>query len=319
MKKVILIISVLLTSCTGMQITEEDTSLNERAKNLFKPLKMVENLSKEQVALGKKLYFETALSSNGTISCNSCHKLDNFGVDNEATSLGHNGKRGGRNSPTSLNSHLNFVQFWDGRAKDLADQAKGPILNPVEHGVKDAKEAMEKINTSEYAALFKKAFPKDKKPMTWDNLAIAIGEFEKTLTTPSRFDDYLNGEITALNQQERKGLQTFIEIGCTSCHLGEGLGGTMYQKLGLVKDYPTKDTGRHEVTGKRRDKFKFKVPGLRNITKTPPYFHDGSIKKLDKAIELMAEHQIGKVLTKEEVSNISAFLSSLEAKAPVKY
>ena len=319
MKGLLLTFAVAITSCTGMQITEEDKKLNDQAKKIFSPLKKVENLSPKKVELGKKLYFEKALSSNGTISCNSCHKLDNFGVDNEATSLGHDGKRGGRNSPTSLNSHLNFVQFWDGRAKDLADQAKGPILNPVEHGIKDAKEAMTKIDTTEYAAMFKAAFPEEKKPMTWDNLAIAIGEFEKTLVTPSRFDDYLQGDIHALNSQERKGLQTFMAIGCTSCHLGEGLGGSMYQKLGLVKPYPTKDTGRHEVTGKKRDKFKFKVPSLRNVTETAPYYHDGSIKSLDKAIELMAEHQIGKTLSSDEVSDIKAFLGSLKAKEPLKY
>lgn len=264
----------------------------------------------DKIELGKKLYFEKKLSINDTISCNSCHNLKTFGVDNEKTSPGHDGTRGGRNSPTSLNAAMHFRQFWDGRAADVEEQALGPILNPIEHGLPDAKAAMKKINTDEYQAMFKKAGL----DFTYKNVGVAIGAFERTLITPSRFDDFLKGDVFALNDQERKGLKKYMEIGCTSCHGGAPMGGTSYQKLGVVKKYPTKDTGRHEVTKKRRDKFKFKVPGLRNVAKTAPYLHDGSIATLDEAIDMMAEYQLGKKLVREDIENIKAFLSSTTAK-----
>jgi cytochrome c peroxidase len=305
---------VALVSCSGQKITKHDQEVLKSAQGFFSPIPSTmidKEKHKDMITLGKKLYLEKKLSANGTISCNSCHKLDNFGVDNEPTSPGHDGTRGGRNSPTSFNAALNFKQFWDGRAKDLADQAGGPILNPIEHGLKSEKEALAKINEAEYIAMFKKAFPKAKEPMTYKNLTEAIAAFEKTLMTPSRFDAYLAGDIAALNAQERKGLEKFVSVGCIQCHSGQGLGGTSFQKLGLVKPYKTKDMGRYEVTKKRRDKFKFKVPLLRNIEKTAPYFHDGSIKTLDEAITVMAEYQLGKELAKEDVSDIKAFLGSL--------
>ena len=308
---------LVLTGCSKAKITQQDLELQKQAQGIFGnlPTDLIDQTKEhEKILLGKKLYFEKNLSVNGTISCNSCHQLDNFGVDNEITSPGHDGTRGGRNSPTVYNSALNNKQFWDGRAKDLAEQAIGPILNPIEHGLKSEKDALKKINTPEYLSMFKKAFPSEEKPFTYKNIGHAIAAFEKTLITPSRFDDYLAGDVGALNSKERKGLQKFIEIGCTTCHSGAGLGGTSFQKLGLVKNYETKDMGRFEVTGKKRDKKKFKVPLLRNITKTGPYFHDGSISSLESAIDLMAEFQLGKKLKPSEIENIKAFLSSLEAK-----
>ncbi|MAX67482.1 MAG: cytochrome-c peroxidase [Halobacteriovoraceae bacterium] len=318
---VLLFFTFNFTSCSFFQVSKEDKELHQEAKKFFNPLpeSLIDIKKNEKiVSLGKKLYFETKLSKSGTISCNSCHRIDQFGVDNEITSPGHDGTRGGRNSPTTFNSALNFRQFWDGRAKDLEEQALGPILNPIEHGLKDEKEAVKAITNDEYLTLFKEAFPKTKNPISFKRIGLAIAAFEKTLLTPSRFDDYLKGDISALTHQEKAGLSKFIKVGCTTCHSGTGLGGSMYQKLGLVKPYKTKDTGRHEVTKKRRDKFKFKVPLLRNIEKTAPYFHDGSVKTLDEAIAIMAEYQIGKKLDQKDIDDIKAFLSSLTAKKPIK-
>ena len=316
-----LLLLFLAFGCSNPKVTKKDIKLNKQAKMIFGELpKSLIDRDKEaaKISLGKKLYFEKRLSINNTISCNSCHKLDQYGVDNEVTSLGHDGTRGERNSPTVYNAALNFRQFWDGRAKDLAEQAIGPILNPIEHGLASEKDAMEKINSKEYIALFQKAFPNEKEPFTYKNVGVAIGTFEKTLITDSRFDDYLAGNINALNEQERRGLQKYVKNGCTSCHGGIGLGGTMYQKIGLMKKYKTKDLGLYQVTKKRRDKYKFKVPGLRNVTKTAPYLHDGSVASLEKTIEIMFEYQLGKEASKEDIEDIKAFLESLEAKSLVK-
>ena len=313
MKSLLLVLVLAAVGCTSKKATKEDMELLKQAQGQFQSLPETlidKEKNADKIELGKKLYFEKKLSINDTISCNSCHNLKTFGVDNEKTSPGHDGTRGGRNSPTSLNAAMHFRQFWDGRAADVEEQALGPILNPIEHGLPNAKAAMKKINTDEYQAMFKKAGL----DFTYKNVGVAIGAFERTLITPSRFDDFLKGDVFALNDQERKGLKKYMEIGCTSCHGGAPMGGTSYQKLGVVKKYPTKDTGRHEVTKKRRDKFKFKVPGLRNVAKTAPYLHDGSIATLDEAIDMMAEYQLGKKLVREDIENIKAFLSSTTAK-----
>lgn len=322
MKQIMGTMLVMLTglaACTNApdKITPEDQELLTTAQNFFEPIPATlidKDKFAERIKLGEKLYFETALSKSGTISCNSCHLLDKYGVDSEGTSPGHDGTRGERNSPTVYNAALHAMQFWDGRAKDVEEQALGPILNPVEHGIIDEKEAVETINNDEYVAMFKKAFPSEKNPLTFKNIGNAIGAFERTLLTPSRFDDFLKGDILALSAQERRGLRQFVEVGCTTCHSGVSLGGEMFQKMGLVKPYETKDLGLYEITKRNRDKYRFKVPGLRNIEKTGPYMHDGSIKSLAETVEIMAEYQLGKKLTKAEVKDIEAFLSSLTAK-----
>ncbi|MAZ47476.1 MAG: cytochrome-c peroxidase [Halobacteriovoraceae bacterium] len=306
-----------IINCSGQKINQHDKALQQQALSIFGqlPTNLID-VQKEsaKIKLGKKLFLEKKLSINNTISCNSCHKLDQYGVDNESTSPGHDGTRGDRNSPTVYNAALNFSQFWDGRAVDLADQAIGPILNPIEHGLPSEEVAIERLSSKEYLKLFKDAFPKQSNPLKYINIGIAIGQFEKTLLTKTRFDDYLSGDIRALSIKERKGLKKFIETGCTSCHQGPGLGGTSYQKLGLVKPYETRDLGRYQVTKKKRDRYKFKVPLLRNITKTAPYLHDGSIASLDKTIEIMFEYQLGKSPTTDDIEDIKAFLGSLEAK-----
>jgi cytochrome c peroxidase len=272
----------------------------------------------ERVALGRSLYLDTRLSKNNKMSCNSCHNLSTFGVDNEPTSPGHEGKRGGRNSPTSFNAALHVAQFWDGRAKDVEAQALGPILNPVEMGMASEQQVVDRLKADpKTVEAFKKAFPGEADPLTYQNVGKAIGAFERTLITPSRFDAYLKGDDKALSAAEVEGAKLFAQTGCTACHMGATLGGQMYQKLGLVKEYDTKDLGRFEVTKSEADKKFFKVPSLRNVAKTGPYFHDGSIKTLEQAVSIMAEYQLGKQLTSEQVTSIVTFLGSLTGAPPV--
>jgi cytochrome c peroxidase len=276
-------------------------------------------ITDEQIALGKQLYFETRLSKNQEISCNSCHGLDTYGVDNKPTSPGHKGQLGGRNSPTVYNAALHFAQFWDGRAKDVEAQALGPILNPVEMAMKDEAAVLAVLKSMpEYPAAFKKAFPSDKEPLTYANLGKAIGAFERTLLTPSRWDKYLGGDDAALTDDERAGLAKFLDVGCNTCHTGAAVGGRDYKKLGQAKPWPSeiKDKGREDASKDPADRNFFKVPSLRNVEKTGPYFHDGTVKTLDEAVTLMARHQLGKELSPSDVQSIVAFLKSLTGELP---
>lgn len=267
------------------------------------------------IALGKKLYLDPRLSINDKVSCNSCHRLDNFGVDSQPTSPGHDGKRGGRNSPTSFNAALHIAQFWDGRARDVEEQALGPILNPIEMGMPSEEAVVSKLkNIREYQTLFADAFKDEKDPIQYKNVGKAIGAFERTLITPSRFDDFLRGDDNALNEAEKRGLQKFVHMGCANCHNGVGIGGNSFKKIGLVETYETDDLGRFEITGVETDKKVFKVPSLRNITKTGPYFHDGSVVTLDEAIEKMARHQLGHDVGPGFINDVKAFLGSLTSK-----
>ncbi len=266
----------------------------------------------EKIDLGRRLYYEQRMSINNQLSCNSCHDLATYGVDNEPTSPGHEGKRGNRNSPTVYNAALHVAQFWDGRAKDVEEQAKGPVLNPVEMGMPDADYVVRVLKQIDgYEPLFRAAFPDDEDPITYDNVAKAIGAFERKLMTPSRFDDFLGGQLGALTDAEVAGLEKFLDTGCTTCHMGAPVGGLMYQKLGLVHPYETEDLGRYEVTQNETDKYVFKVPSLRNIEKTGPYYHDGSIATLSEAVDRMAWHQLGRKLSDEDVQSIVTFLGSL--------
>lgn len=271
----------------------------------------------ELIALGKALYNERRLSVNDTQSCASCHLLEGKkgGVDNAKFSTGAKGGLGGRNAPTSLNAGFHIAQFWDGRAATLSDQAKGPILNPVEMGMPNEKAVIEKISKiAEYKEAFAKAFPDAKNPITYQNLADAIAAFERTLITHDRFDDFMNGDDKALTKEEIAGLQAFMAQGCTTCHIGPLLGGNSYRKMGQAKPYDTKDLGRFDLTKKEEDKFMFKVPSLRNVALTEPYFHDGSAATLTDAVAKMAYHQLGKQLGEKEVASIVTFLKTLSDK-----
>ncbi len=304
------------------------TELQQKANSLFGTLPAVaENpdnpITDVKVTLGKKLYFDKMLSKDNTQSCNTCHNLDTFGVDNSPFSKGNDGEFGGRNSPTTLNSALHMAQFWDGREPDVEAQAGGPILNPVEMAMPNEESVIKRLKgVQEYVDLFAKAFPGEKSPITYDNLKKAIGAFERKLITPSRFDDYLAGNDKALTQNEKDGLSTFIDVGCTTCHMGNLLGGNMYQKFGLFGDYWTYtksekiDFGRYDVTKNETDKYVFKVPSLRNIEKTFPYFHDGSIQDLKESVAIMGKSQLNRELTEKELDDIVAFLKSLTGKVP---
>ena len=287
-----------------------------KAKNLFGVLPATmpgaENDTPEKIALGKKLYFDDRLSVNDEQSCNTCHQVDDggAGVDNLETSPGaKDGAIGTRNSPTVLNAGFHFVQFWDGREPDLKAQAKGPILNPIEMGMPDSNTVIKKFKKiPEYKELFAAAGMK----ITFDNIAEAIAAFERTLITKDRFDKFMNGDKQALNNNEVAGLQLFIDKGCTTCHTGPLLGGNMYQKMGVFKPYAdTTDKGRFDVTGNEADMYMFKVPSLRNIALTDPYMHDGRVETLKEAIVLMADIELGKTLTDDEVDKIEKFLESL--------
>jgi len=267
---------------------------------------------KKLIELGERLYFEKRLSKNNQMSCNTCHRIDKFGVDNEPTSQGHKGKRGDRNSPTTFNASLHITQFWDGRAKDVEEQALGPILNPIEMGMESEAEVVEKLKlTPAYIKAFTEAFPNTKHSLTYKNIGSAIGAYERTLVTPSRFDQFLAGDQSALSQQEKRGLKKFIHKGCVSCHNGPLLGGNSYQVLGAINAYETNDLGRYNITKDEDDKRVFKVPSLRNVMKTGPYFHDGSIKTVDSAIKLMAYHQLDEKVGPGFIEDIKAFFNTL--------
>jgi len=289
-------------------------------------------MTPQKIELGKMLYFEPRLSVDGTISCNSCHNVMADGADGRAVGAGVRGQRGGRGSPTVWNSAFHTVQFWDGRAASLEDQAKGPITNPIEMGMPHHDLVIGRINQIPgYVAAFKKAFPKDKNPVSTDNLAKAVATYERTLITPNApFDKYMKGNKKALNPQQIRGMKLVEEIGCTSCHTGdifagEGLkmGEGNYQPFPQIpgskfdKMYDiTSDLGRYEVTKKVEDKNHWRVPTWRNVALTAPYFHNGKVKTLDEAVRVMAKTQLDVDLNDAQVSDIVAFLNSLTGEFP---
>eukprot|EP00999_Lentomonas_sp_LEN2_P002832 NODE_698_length_1253_cov_65.642096_g659_i0.p1 GENE.NODE_698_length_1253_cov_65.642096_g659_i0~~NODE_698_length_1253_cov_65.642096_g659_i0.p1 ORF type:complete len:358 (-),score=43.54 NODE_698_length_1253_cov_65.642096_g659_i0:23-1096(-) len=312
---------------SGTKTTKKKTDprakkLQQEALSLFGvlPGKMPgsENDTPELVALGEKLYHDKRLSENDTKSCNSCHRVDNnlAGVDNLPTSPGTEGKNGDRNSPTVYNAGFHFAQFWDGRAKDLKEQAKGPVLNPVEMAMPSEEAVVEKFSKlEEYKEPFKKAFPKEEKPITYDNIAHAIAAFERTLITRDRFDDFQKGDLTALSKDELTGLTKFIKVGCATCHKGPLMGGDAYNKTGLLNPYEnTTDMGRYNETKKEEDKFLFKVPSMRNIALTAPYFHDGASATLEDAVKQIAYMQLNKKLNPIDTKYIVKFLNTLSGK-----
>ena len=318
-------VALVLFSTAAVARAESREAVQQQAKALFGVLpaeapNAANPVTDAKVELGRLLYFDPRISKSQEISCNSCHKLDTFGVDNEATSSGHKGQRGGRNSPSVYNAAFHVAQFWDGRAADVEEQAKGPVLNPIEMGMPDPEHVLIVLESVPgYAPLFAKAFPGEKDPITYDNFGKAVGAFERKLTTPAPFDAFLGGKLDALTDAQVAGLAKFIEVGCPTCHMGPTVGGLMFQKLGLVNAYETKDLGRYEATKKETDKHFFKVPSLRNSAETGPWFHDGSIKSLDEAIRLMAWHQLGKKLDPADVTSIAAFLNSLTGKPDAIY
>ncbi|WP_413282840.1 cytochrome-c peroxidase [Vibrio sp. MA40-2] len=290
---------------------------DRQSTEMIKVIEPAQGLDAKQVELGKMLFFDPRLSSSNYISCNSCHNLATGGVDNLESSVGHKWVLGPINSPTVLNAELNFVQFWDGRAADLQEQAAGPIENPKEMAFSHNL-AVETLGTiPQYRAMFKQAYGSEEP--TIENVTHAIAEFEKTLRTPnSRFDKWLKGEDSAITNHEKTGYLTFKRKGCTACHSGALLGGNMYQKMGIVKQYITDNpkVGRYAVTNNEADKFVFKVPTLRNVELTYPYFHDGAEWDLTQAIITMADVQLGQEMTQSEAESITAFLKTLTGELP---
>ncbi|KJV07853.1 cytochrome-c peroxidase [Methylocucumis oryzae] len=278
----------------------------------------------EKVALGQMLYHDPRLSSTGTVACASCHNTMLGGEDNRPNSMGVHGQTGGRSAPTVWNAAFNKVQFWDGRAASLEEQAAGPVTNPIEMGMKSWDDVVARLKTIEgYNQAFEKAFGKDS--ISKDNATKAIAAYERTLITPnSAYDKYVDGDKSALTDQQLRGMEKMAELGCTSCHSGPAFNGSgSFQKFPLFANgyfeaqfHFKKDKGLAEVTKNPADEGMWKVPTLRNIALTAPYFHNGSVKTLDKAVTLMAKLQLNKDLSKEEVADIVEFLNALTGEFP---
>ena len=305
---------LLVTAFVGMSTLHTATATAEEPIQTIRP---VQNVNLALVELGKKLYFDPRLSKSGFISCNSCHNLSMGGTDNLPTSIGDRWQQGPINAPTVLNSSLNVAQFWDGRAADLKAQAGGPIANPGEMAFTHtlAVNVLESIPT--YVNDFRQAFGSP--GVNIDRVTDAIAEFEKTLVTPnSRFDQWLMGDGEAITAKEKAGYRLFKESGCVACHNGPAVGGNSFQKMGVVKPYKARSPaeGLSGVTGKDADRFKFKVPTLRNVEMTYPYFHDGAAQTLTEAVDVMGRLQLGKKFTAEENAQIVAFLKTLTGDQP---
>lgn len=275
------------------------------------PIPQTLSYNQTKAFLGKKLFFDPKLSKDRTVSCNSCHNLQHGGADSRKVSVGVDGRVGNIQSPTVFNAVFNFTQFWNGRAKNLVDQAKGPIHNPLEMGM-STEEIERRINTdAEYRDLFQKATGKSY--VSFADIAEMIAEYEKTLITPnSKFDRFLRGE-TSLTPSEMQGYTLFKTLGCVSCHNGVNIGGNSFQKFGVIIPITRAENtnDRFILTKRESDKNVFKVPTLRNIALTAPYFHDGSAATLNDALSFMAKHNLGKKLSLSEKVDLIAFLHTL--------
>lgn len=283
----------------------------------IQPIEPAPVTDQAKVELGKQLFFDPRLSKSGFISCNSCHNLSMGGSDNLPTSIGHNWQEGPINSPTVLNSSLNLAQFWDGRAGDLQEQAGGPIENPMEMGFTHDLAVGVIASIPQYVESIKSVYKVDK--VSINEITDAIAEFEKTLVTPNaRFDKWLKGDDKAITAYELEGYELFKSVGCTACHNGVNIGGNSFQKMGLYEEYVTNNPaeGVAGLSGEDADRFKFKVPTLRNVELTYPYFHDGAYWKLEEAVDVMARLQLGRKLEKDEIGKITAFLKTLTGEQP---
>jgi cytochrome c peroxidase len=291
-----------------------DRSLLVQFTALPKTFASVNNaITPDKVDLGRTLFHDTRLSKNQDLACSSCHDPAKFGVNGLKTSEGHKKQIGKRNAPTVYNAAGQFVQFWDGHAKDVEEATKVSVLDATLMAMPNEAAVVKVLSSMPaYVEAFKKAFPSDAKAISLDNVAKAIGAFERTLVTPSRFDKYVAGDDDAITDAEKKGLAKYLDLNCTSCHNGALWGGTEYKKLGLVVPWPnTTDQGRYEVTKAESDKMMFKTPTLRNVAKTAPYWHDGSVATLAEAVKLMAHHQLGKEISDDEAKSVAEFLDTL--------
>ena len=323
----IIIISILIFPGVSSG-SNGDEALLKQAKSIFGPLPQVMTSEKnpiipEKVRLGKILFYETRISVDGTVSCVRCHPFSLYAADGLKKSIGNNCKINPRNAPTILNAAAQISEHWIGNRADVEDQAKQAVIGPPSFGMPSYEAVENKLKELKgYIKLFKKAFPGEANPITVDNFAKSIGAFERTLVTPSAFDSFVKGDIAALKEQEKRGLRTYIQTGCITCHSSPYFGGQMYQKFGIFEPYwkYTKsepiDEGRYAVTKNEADKYVFKVPIHRNVAKTAPYFHDGSIDKLEDAVLIMGKIQLGKDLDKTQVEEVVTFLKALTGKIP---
>jgi cytochrome c peroxidase len=316
--------AILLAGCA----LADDAALLKKAQGMFKPIPAQapplkgNPASPERMELGKYLFFDPRLSASWLISCNTCHNLSLGGVDLLETSVGHGWQKGPRNSPTVFNAVLNMAQFWDGRARDLKEQAMGPVQAAVEMNSTPVRTVRTLKSIPAYVIAFKKAFPGEADPVTFENMARAIEVFEASLLTPDApFDRYLAGKTDALNEEQKRGLELFMSKGCAPCHSGVNLGGQGYFPFGVVQRpgaeiLPAGDKGRFQVTSTASDEYVFKSPSLRNIALTPPYFHSGKVWDLREAVGIMGSSQLGAKLTDSEADAIAAFLRTLTGRQP---
>jgi len=305
-----------------------DQDLINKANQIFGPLPQTMQteqnpITPAKVKLGKVLFYELRISIDGTVSCAKCHPLSLYAADGLKKAKGNNCKENPRNAPTIFNAATQISEHWIGNRTSVEDQAKQSVTGPPAFGM-PSYESVEKIlkGMKGYVTMFQEAFPGEKEPVTINNFAKAIGAFERTLVTPAPFDAFMKGNVGAMTEQQKKGLKTFLDTGCMACHSSPYAGGQMYQKFGVFEPYVkyTKsekiDEGRFAVTKNEADKYLFKVPVLRNVAMTPPYFHDGSVNKLDQAIWIMAKIQLGKDLSHQQTGDIAAFLTSLTGRIP---
>lgn len=314
------VLSMTAALCVQANPPSEDwLAIWQQAQTRFSPFPSqapnAQQDSAERIALGRRLFFETRLSKHNNVSCNSCHRLDGSGagVDHLAVSVGSTGQLGTRNAPTVLNVGFESKLFWDGRSPSLTDQAKGPLLNPVEMAMPDEASIEARLQADPtYSAQFAQAFADEKPHLSFANLLEAIAAFERSLVSRAAFDDYLAGDLQAMSQDAQRGLDLFMRYECTECHSGSRFGGGYMDKLGIKHPYPDQsDLGLFLVTGNERDKMKFKVPSLRNSAITWPYFHNGKVATLEEAVRLMAYHQKDRTLSTQEIQWIVAFLEAL--------
>ncbi len=330
MKELLLTTSIFCASAFGLAAFAQRMSMDiitpKEVRQYFSPItqKVADNpenpVTPQKVDLGKMLFHDPRLSKTGNMSCNTCHNLTNYGILNIPKEIGNKGQIGIYNIPTVYNVAFNTVILWEARFKNVEEQANRPILNPIQGAMPNGEAVVKLIESIPgYRELFAKAFPTENKPITFENVSKAIAAFERTLITPSRFDKFLEGDEKALTQEEKRGLRLFVDKGCIACHNGIGVGGGMFQKMGIVKPYnstsPSK--GRYDVTKKPEDMYVFKVPSLRNVERTYPYFHDGQVWSLEEAVRIMADIQLGLQLKDDEVKAIVAFLRSLTGDIPM--
>jgi cytochrome c peroxidase len=320
--------SLLVVMLLSLGAAGADQSLRSQAQQVFKPLPITmasddNPVTPDKVTLGRLLFFETRVSIDGTVSCSRCHEPFLYATDALAKPIGAEHRVNPRNAPTVLNAALQISSHWRGDRKNVEDQATKALTGAASFGNPSFNVPMARLKAiPEYSAMFAKAFPGQPDPVTPDNWGKAIGAYERTLVTPSPFDAYLQKTDGVLSPEAEKGLRDFIQLGCAGCHNGAGVGGGMYQKFGLVEEYwkatgsKEIDKGRFDVTKNTADMYVFKVPSLRNVAMTPPYFHDGSVAALSGAVKIMARVQLGRTLDEEQTSHLVAFLNSLTGNLP---